>query len=376
MGYKMFRVNRLIIATLLFIAATTAAAALWGDARAQTVHSPRIYFVPSLLLDGANQSGEMGILLFSETPISSYEFEIRFDPEFLRVNDVQFLDPPSGAGYLKLGPEVDNERGRVIVGALNYEGQDLIGELPRSVVVLNVTLLKNGMTHLNLVQVALFDGNLDQITKFSAANGIVKTSHPDPAPQRLSVDAVKIEEGSPLTFSFDYRNLGGGDAPETSYDLYVDDAFVHRDNLAAVASGETLGVVRTPVGGWPAVAGSHTARVVVDPQNAIAEADETNNEAAVNFTVEAAATPPETPGLGLTTGWNKIKWPWAVLAVTDVLGGIDAQCGGNTALAASRLKNGWWETYRISYDGVNFNFDSGKTYYLQSTKDCTWSTGK
>jgi hypothetical protein len=372
----MFRVTKShkILFVLFFVAVATAASS--KISRAQTDRPPRIYFIPVLTLQEANQSGDIGILLFSPTGISAYEFVIDFDPQFIRVDDVQFIDPPSGANLMKLGPDIKNDLGQVTVGALSLERQSITGELPYTVVRLKVTLLKEGLTHLNLRRVVLRDTNFEPITRFYTAYGTVRTLRPDPQPRRLEANSIRPVEGRPLTFNFDYANIGGGDAPESSYQLLIDDNVVYEDRLSELPSEEATELIRIPPlpGGWNAVEGRHTARVIVDPGNEIAEADETNNEAVLAFTVEtAASTPAPSEGLTLLPGGNKVKWTFAPSAIKDVVARLNSQCGGNVVRAGSYLRNGWWESYRAGYGGVNFNLEPGRTYYLQATKPCTWS---
>lgn len=76
----------------------------------------------------------------------------------------------------------------------------------------------------------------------------------------------------------------------------------------------------------------------------------------------------------LWTGWNKISWKSGDSALTaaTALSDIDSQCGSGTALAVSRRRHGWLDSFRVGYGGVGFDLSSGKVYYILVSRDCAW----
>jgi hypothetical protein len=76
----------------------------------------------------------------------------------------------------------------------------------------------------------------------------------------------------------------------------------------------------------------------------------------------------------LYEGWNKVFWSGSAspLSADQVLVDIDAQCGSGTALAISRRRQGFLESFRTGYGGVNFLLSSGENYYILASRECVW----
>jgi hypothetical protein len=69
--------------------------------------------------------------------------------------------------------------------------------------------------------------------------------------------------------------------------------------------------------------------------------------------------------LSLSPGWNEIMWP-------DVLGKKASDVPDVCPIAVAQ-ENFWLRPYVKNYGGKDFNFESGKTYYLHCTQSFTWA---
>ncbi len=78
-----------------------------------------------------------------------------------------------------------------------------------------------------------------------------------------------------------------------------------------------------------------------------------------SLTVSISAQP-----LPLFQGWNEIVWPEA--------SGIKASDIPDACPIAVSKESAWFKPYVRDYGGVNFDFESNKTYYLYCTQDYPW----
>jgi CARDB len=94
---------------------------------------------------------------------------------------------------------------------------------------------------------------------------------PDLAAGVVTLGATKTDAGDSVTFTAGVANLGPGNAKNVVVRFYA-------DGSTATASSDVWSAVHRD--------GQHTVKVVVDPANAIAETNETNNAATKTFQVE------------------------------------------------------------------------------------------
>ena len=76
-------------------------------------------------------------------------------------------------------------------------------------------------------------------------------------------------------------------------------------------------------------------------------------------------TPTPPPSLSLFPGWNQIAWP-------DVSGKKASDIPIECPIAVSK-ENFWFVPYVKNFGGVNFNFESGKTYYIKCNQAISWN---
>lgn len=100
-------------------------------------------------------------------------------------------------------------------------------------------------------------------------------------------------EGESVTIKATIHNVGNGSVSNVKASFYygvpATETLIGNDIVASIAAGG-IGSVSVV---WTAVIGTHDIYVVVDPDNVIAETNETNNEAFKTITVaEAPPTPP------------------------------------------------------------------------------------
>ncbi|MFH1149585.1 MAG: CARDB domain-containing protein [Actinomycetota bacterium] len=107
-----------------------------------------------------------------------------------------------------------------------------------------------------------------------------------------------VPVGSPLSLQALIRNVGAGSVL-TGFNLsfYLDGAFVGSRRIETLASGATALVTLA----CPAIAGSHTLRVVADEEGFLPETVEDNNQASVSFgTLSLLMSDPVITGFTLT----------------------------------------------------------------------------
>src|SRR5581483_3189865 len=102
-----------------------------------------------------------------------------------------------------------------------------------------------------------------------------------------SLDAgSNVKAGDRPTFRVAVQNQGNATANGTVVRLYVDGQAVGDVVIPTLYQGTTLGGA---VANWTATEGPHTLLAVADPDGAIAELNEANNNRTVNFTVAPAS---------------------------------------------------------------------------------------
>jgi hypothetical protein len=143
--------------------------------------------------------------------------------------------------------------------------------------------------------------------------GLVVPVHGDSTPD-LTLESVWVEKASELgqaagamqageeiNIVATVKNIGGTTANGYYIDIYYDDDY-GRGGPDNIASGE---VQTWCVGPLTAQAGAHTTKWVVDPDDQIAELDETNNVREYGFTV--GASPPPQPPMTLVGSPNAVS---------------------------------------------------------------------
>lgn len=79
---------------------------------------------------------------------------------------------------------------------------------------------------------------------------------------------------------------------------------------------------------------------------------------------QALTLPTTFSGFSLFPGWNQITWP-------NVLGKKASDTPPECPIAVAK-ENFWFKPYIRNFGGVNFNFESGKTYYLKCSQEAVW----
>jgi len=103
-------------------------------------------------------------------------------------------------------------------------------------------------------------------------------NQPDYKPT-LIASPQTIQAGIPTAINITTFNIGPAPSPQTTFDIYVDGTKISTRTLPALASGIlALPTVHHHTEMITFTQGTHTIRVVVDPQNTIAETNEANNE--------------------------------------------------------------------------------------------------
>jgi len=72
-----------------------------------------------------------------------------------------------------------------------------------------------------------------------------------------------------------------------------------------------------------------------------------------------------TPSFSLSPGWNKIVWP-------NISGKKASDIPPECPIAVAK-ENFWLRPYVKTYGGLNFDFISGKTYYLRCSQETVWT---
>jgi CARDB protein len=110
---------------------------------------------------------------------------------------------------------------------------------------------------------------------------------PDLTPTSVTVPAQQVTEGDAVTFSATIGNLGPGEAANAAVRFLIDGVQFGGDRtISSLAAGASATVASDA---WTATPGAHTVMAVVDPGDAIAEIDETNNSASGSLSVQTRA---------------------------------------------------------------------------------------
>jgi len=97
-----------------------------------------------------------------------------------------------------------------------------------------------------------------------------------------------FEAGTAYDIDVLVRNIGEAAAGQFNVELAADGTFVGSVQVNGLAAGSSTTVTFT----WtPQVAGDYTLRAIADPENAVAEENEANNEATALVTVAAPPYP-------------------------------------------------------------------------------------
>lgn len=147
-----------------------------------------------------------------------------------------------------------------------------------------------------------------------------KVLPPDLVAGAVTVSGGPLFQGYPATFSAQVSNPAPDGAAGVKVRFLVDGVPVGEQTIAQLAAGASTTVSAQ----WPSSPGNHNLQVVLDPDDAISELDETNNSAAASFVVLADTVPPTTvatpsPGAN-AAGWNNGNVTVA-LSASDNAGG-------------------------------------------------------
>lgn len=130
----------------------------------------------------------------------------------------------------------------------------------------------------------------------------------DLAVVNISLQPESPAEGDRTAISVRVENLGYYPDPDGYISFMLDGKEMDRQRLPWLRGGDAVTVYSLP---WTATPGKHKLRVLLDPGGAITESNRSNNEVAINFTVEQT-TPP---------GLADKAWPYLqVLLVIAAMG--------------------------------------------------------
>jgi hypothetical protein len=221
-----------------------------------------------------------------------------------------------------------------------------------------------------LVLVISFTGNLPST---------VHAGSPD-----LTVDSIWLEEssspGQPVTavapgdqflIVASIKNVGDATASGYYLDVYYDSDY-GRGGPDTIASGETQVWY---VGPLTAVAGAHTTKWVVDPDNQIVESDETNNLKELAFTIGSQTTTTSTTtsnSISTSTATSQTTTTWSITTPSST---STSTTQTTSTLSASKVitSNGGASisTSQSKFGGASGLFD-GTDGYLTSPDSDDW----
>ena len=110
------------------------------------------------------------------------------------------------------------------------------------------------------------------------------TDEPDLIIESISLSPEAPVIGDMVTFTMTIRNQGESQADSSLITYYINDIFLETDYVNQIGANTTI----TNTINWQAQAGSHTIKAVIDYDDRITEANETNNEKIYAFSVFAA----------------------------------------------------------------------------------------
>ena len=132
-------------------------------------------------------------------------------------------------------------------------------------------------------------------------------SSPDLIIESITWSPENPSMGDTVTFTVTVRNQGSDPAGNSSVAYYLDDAYLTSKSVGPLGAG----TAQTGTFTWEATAGQHTVRAVADADGAVAESDETNNQAMFYFSalapdliIEEITWTPENPSRGDTIAFN------------------------------------------------------------------------
>lgn len=111
---------------------------------------------------------------------------------------------------------------------------------------------------------------------------------PDLVATALVAPPGNLTGGAPVAFTLSVANAGNASAPATNVTFYVDADLLGNATLPALENGTATNVT-SPT--WNATEGNHTIRAVIDPEGAVVEVTEANNELAFTLLVGPPAPP-------------------------------------------------------------------------------------
>lgn len=121
----------------------------------------------------------------------------------------------------------------------------------------------------------------NQILEIDEASNskIVTLPPPDLVIQDITWSPLDASIGDTITFTATFHNQGGSQTQNAQATCYVDDLPVASPDLPEIESAASI----TRTFEWVAEAGIHGIRITADINNRVTEADETNNDRAINF---------------------------------------------------------------------------------------------
>jgi len=167
----------------------------------------------------------------------------------------------------------------------------------------NFTLKFMNISNANLIKVYKIDPSsvpanqwieLDDTTTVDTVTFMMKVGDPPVifgtmpdltlAPANIFFSATTPTEGDLVEITATVHNIGGADASDFTVSFFDGASLIGTATISAAANSATTASTT-----WTAVAGDRTIKVVADSGGAVAESDETNNEANKTITVKEKA---------------------------------------------------------------------------------------
>jgi len=108
----------------------------------------------------------------------------------------------------------------------------------------------------------------------------------DLTPRTLTLTAVKAKGGDLVTFTANVANLGQASARNVAVRFLIDGAQLGAEKTVAQLAGGSNASVSSDAWSASHADGTHTAKVVVDPANAVPESNDANNASTLTFRVK------------------------------------------------------------------------------------------
>ncbi|MFC1982512.1 CARDB domain-containing protein [Chloroflexota bacterium] len=111
----------------------------------------------------------------------------------------------------------------------------------------------------------------------------LSTTAPDLIVENITWSPENLSRGDNVAFSVVIKNQGGGEAPPSRVNFYINGTSRGYKEVQSIGAGANVTKTFT----WTAQAGSHAIKAVADGANHVIESDETNNAKVATFSTIA-----------------------------------------------------------------------------------------